>query len=305
MEKYACLKCIRGHRTSKCRHNDREVVKLRRKGRPCKKKGVEKAETGSDKGDKTFISMGKGSEYGDGCNVNRKNDFQSYNIISELDQMPYKGYMSMTLPAGQHCACCRHNSLYDGASGITDNSFDSSFSIPIIPRSNIAPAAQIPPQLCGCASSKTISEAVFSSSSNSSCHKQNIPLNHTSNSDISDWIASKSATATTHTSPTSIDDMNLYLNMDSTDSRTNNISSDTNPKYDCLFISNDYFYPSQLYQTQAEVYYKSACVNDPSQCTCASEEECLCIGCSAHPNNASTREARLKASMEYNEFELQ
>ncbi|KAI9258481.1 copper fist DNA binding domain-containing protein [Sporodiniella umbellata] len=33
-KKFACLKCIKGHRSSKCEHSDRELIEIRRKGRP-------------------------------------------------------------------------------------------------------------------------------------------------------------------------------------------------------------------------------------------------------------------------------
>ncbi|CAO3655519.1 unnamed protein product [Mucor hiemalis] len=32
--KYACQKCIQGHRSSRCDHTDRKLVIVRRKGRP-------------------------------------------------------------------------------------------------------------------------------------------------------------------------------------------------------------------------------------------------------------------------------
>ncbi|KAI8967596.1 copper fist DNA binding domain-containing protein, partial [Mycotypha africana] len=32
--KYACIKCIKGHRSSKCTHNDRELFEIKKKGRP-------------------------------------------------------------------------------------------------------------------------------------------------------------------------------------------------------------------------------------------------------------------------------
>ncbi|KAI9598291.1 copper fist DNA binding domain-containing protein [Syncephalis fuscata] len=33
-EKYACLTCIKGHRVAGCNHNDRDLVLVRRRGRP-------------------------------------------------------------------------------------------------------------------------------------------------------------------------------------------------------------------------------------------------------------------------------
>ncbi|KAI8348029.1 copper fist DNA binding domain-containing protein [Choanephora cucurbitarum] len=32
--KYACQKCIKGHRSSRCQHTERHLVIVRRKGRP-------------------------------------------------------------------------------------------------------------------------------------------------------------------------------------------------------------------------------------------------------------------------------
>ncbi|ORX62824.1 copper-fist-domain-containing protein [Hesseltinella vesiculosa] len=34
MKKYACLTCIKGHRSTSCQHADRELVEIRKKGRP-------------------------------------------------------------------------------------------------------------------------------------------------------------------------------------------------------------------------------------------------------------------------------
>ena len=32
--KYACNSCLSGHRTSKCGHSDRELIEIKKKGRP-------------------------------------------------------------------------------------------------------------------------------------------------------------------------------------------------------------------------------------------------------------------------------
>ncbi|KAI8096674.1 copper fist DNA binding domain-containing protein [Halteromyces radiatus] len=34
VRKFACLTCIKGHRSSGCQHADRELVEIRKKGRP-------------------------------------------------------------------------------------------------------------------------------------------------------------------------------------------------------------------------------------------------------------------------------
>ncbi|PHZ12989.1 copper-fist-domain-containing protein [Rhizopus microsporus ATCC 52813] len=33
-KKFACISCIKGHRSSKCEHVDRELIEIKRKGRP-------------------------------------------------------------------------------------------------------------------------------------------------------------------------------------------------------------------------------------------------------------------------------
>ncbi|OAD03814.1 copper fist DNA-binding transcription factor, partial [Mucor lusitanicus CBS 277.49] len=33
-KKFACIKCIKGHRSSKCTHDKRELIEIKRKGRP-------------------------------------------------------------------------------------------------------------------------------------------------------------------------------------------------------------------------------------------------------------------------------
>ncbi|KAI8362683.1 copper fist DNA binding domain-containing protein [Choanephora cucurbitarum] len=33
-KKYACIKCIKGHRSSKCMHTERELLEVKKKGRP-------------------------------------------------------------------------------------------------------------------------------------------------------------------------------------------------------------------------------------------------------------------------------
>ncbi|KAI9307155.1 copper fist DNA binding domain-containing protein [Cunninghamella echinulata] len=34
VRKFACKSCIKGHRSSGCQHSDRELVEIRKKGRP-------------------------------------------------------------------------------------------------------------------------------------------------------------------------------------------------------------------------------------------------------------------------------
>ncbi|KAI9255839.1 copper fist DNA binding domain-containing protein, partial [Helicostylum pulchrum] len=33
-KKYACIKCIKGHRSTKCNHANRELFEIKKKGRP-------------------------------------------------------------------------------------------------------------------------------------------------------------------------------------------------------------------------------------------------------------------------------